>query len=98
MLHDIDQSIQLLLHSHIDYEFRTTVVKELHTKEDFLSIASWIKGCPAYYLQAFEENEGLIANYQTISPTSFSSYSKDELESIKSLLTTLDIPTSIRGL
>ena len=34
----IEQSVELLKHSGIDYEFRTTVVKELHDKQDIFKI------------------------------------------------------------
>ena len=56
----IEQSVELLKHSGIDYEFRTTVVKELHDKQDILRIAEWIKDCPRYFLQQFKENENII--------------------------------------
>lgn len=56
----IEQSIELLKQSSIPYEFRTTVVKELHTMEDLLKIAEWIKGCPYYFLQQYQESETVI--------------------------------------
>ena len=38
----------------LDFEFRTTVVNTIHTKEDFLEIAKWIGGQNVkYYLQNF---------------------------------------------
>ncbi len=52
----IEESIKLLLDGQIDYEFRTTVVKELHTVEDIAAIGAWVKGTPAYYLQKFEDS------------------------------------------
>lgn len=60
---DIDkvkQSVNLLKASGLSYEFRTTVVKEFHTKEDLLKIADWIKGCPYYYLQQYQDNENIL--------------------------------------
>lgn len=56
----IDRSIRLLLDSDIPYEFRTTVVKELHTKADMLSIADWISGARYYALQKFVDSGNLI--------------------------------------
>lgn len=56
----IVQSVELLKHSGIDYEFRTTVVKEFHDKQDIFMIAEWIKDCPRYFLQQFKENENMI--------------------------------------
>jgi len=49
----IGESIGLLLHSSIDYEFRTTVVRELHEARDFEQIGEWIAGAPRYFLQPF---------------------------------------------
>lgn len=56
----IERSITLLKNSGIDYEFRTTVVKELHTREDLLKIAEWIKGCPRYFLQQYQDSENIL--------------------------------------
>lgn len=59
-LDPINESIQILLNSRIDYEFRTTVVDELHTMDDFIAIASWIAGAKAYYLQAFTDRDTVV--------------------------------------
>ena len=48
---NVKSSVNLLLKSSIDYEFRTTLVKELHTKEDILEICKSIRGARRYYLQ-----------------------------------------------
>lgn len=55
-LEKINESIGLLLCRTVEYEFRTTVVKELHTLEDMIKIGEWIKGCRAYFLQKFQDN------------------------------------------
>ncbi|MFH1187929.1 MAG: anaerobic ribonucleoside-triphosphate reductase activating protein, partial [bacterium] len=47
------KSIKILLENKIDYEFRTTVVEGLHTKEDLIEISKLIKGAPRYFLQKF---------------------------------------------
>ena len=56
----IEESIGILKSSGIPYEFRTTVVKGIHTVEEFEDIGRWIAGCPAYYLQSYEENENCL--------------------------------------
>ncbi len=48
-------SVKLIMNSGIAYEFRTTVVPGIHTEEDFLEIAKWIKGARSYYLQEYRE-------------------------------------------
>ncbi|MFV0362762.1 MAG: anaerobic ribonucleoside-triphosphate reductase activating protein [Suipraeoptans sp.] len=59
-LSGVDKSIRLLMKGDMPYEFRTTVVKEFHTKSDFHDMARWIKGARAYYLQHFVDSEEMI--------------------------------------
>lgn len=56
----IEESVNFLLEGGIDFEFRTTVVKELHTLQDIENIAKWISGAPRYYLQNFTDSGDLI--------------------------------------
>ncbi len=49
----IERSIDFLKNSGIDYEFRTTVVPGVHTKEDIIKIAHWIRPAKKYFLQNF---------------------------------------------
>ena len=56
----INESIRLLMNAGIDYEFRTTVVDELHDLSDFTAIAQWIAGAKAYYLQAFTDRDTVV--------------------------------------
>lgn len=67
----IDESIRLLLTSHIPFEFRTTVVKELHTEENMNAIGLWLSGLSRqhiasgtpdfpYFLQEFKTGDALV--------------------------------------
>lgn len=58
---NIKKSKELLIHSGIEYEFRTTVVKQLHTEEDFEQIGEFIKGAKRYYLQKFTDSGDIIS-------------------------------------
>ena len=58
----VEKSVQLLMNGEVDFEFRTTVVKELHTAEDIVSIAKWIEGAPKYFLQLFKDNGALMTS------------------------------------
>jgi pyruvate formate lyase activating enzyme len=87
----INESIAFLLSSPLDYEFRTTVVKEHHTEEDMLSIGAWIKGANAYYLQAFEDSGDILTG-------GLSSPSKETLIHFAHLLTPYVKKVSIRGI
>lgn len=52
----IERSKDFLLSGSIDYEFRTTVVKGLHTEESLVKAAEWIGGAKEYYLQQFKDS------------------------------------------
>lgn len=49
----IKESVQLLKKRITPFEFRTTVVKELHCAEDFEKIGRMVEGSEDYYLQSF---------------------------------------------
>lgn len=61
-LKSVLQSVDFLLKNSIEYEFRTTIVKEHHNLEDIISIGQWIKGANAYYLQNFIDSGDLISD------------------------------------
>lgn len=56
----IIESVSILMDGKVDYEFRTTVVEELHDKENFDKIGHWLKNCRRYYLQSFIPSENTI--------------------------------------
>lgn len=56
-LTSIRRSIDLLMNSTTEYEFRTTVVSEFHEAEDFEEIGQMIQGASQYYLQRFTDRE-----------------------------------------
>ena len=60
MLPAVEESVSLLLQGLVPYEFRTTVVDELHEPEDFSAIGRWLFGAQAYFLQAFVESGNLL--------------------------------------
>lgn len=57
----IEESIAFLISSGIDYEFRTTVSKELHTPSDIEKIGDKIKGAKKYFLQNFVDSGNTIS-------------------------------------
>ena len=59
-LKNIEESIKILKESSIEYEFRTTIVKELHTIDDIRKICEFIGKKSKYYLQNFEDSEDVI--------------------------------------
>lgn len=56
----IEESRDVLMNGETEYEFRTTVVDGLHTKESIDELACWIAGAKRYYLQAFKDSGNLL--------------------------------------
>ena len=56
-LEPVRESVRLLTAGSTDYEFRTTVVDELHEQSDFEAIGEWIAGARRYFLQAFTDRD-----------------------------------------
>lgn len=56
----IEESRDFLISGETEYEFRTTVVDGLHTKESIEELACWIAGAKRYYLQAFKDSGNLL--------------------------------------
>lgn len=57
----IEESAALVMQSGIDYEFRTTVVKELHSEADFTNIGNWLSGAKKFFLQGFIDSGDCIS-------------------------------------
>ena len=56
----VEESIALLKQGLIPYEFRTTIVDELHEPKDFSAIGQWLSGAQAYYLQGFVDSGDIL--------------------------------------
>ena len=86
----IKSSVDYIMQCGIDYEFRTTVVKELHTVENFAEIGKWLAGCKRYYLQSYVESEHVICH-------GFHAYDKKELLAFTDVLKETIPNTFLRG-
>lgn len=53
----VKESADFLIRGNTEYEFRTTVVAELHGEDSFRGIGEWIRGAERYYLQKFTDRE-----------------------------------------
>ena len=71
----IKESIDFIMNCGIDYEFRTTIVRELHTPQDIEDIGLLIKDAKKYFLQGFIDSGDLIS-------TGYSGYTKEEMENL----------------
>jgi len=89
-LTNIKESIKYLLDDNVDYEFRTTVVKEFHEAEDFKEIGKLIKGAKRYFLQNFEDHGGCIKE-------GLHAVSEEELKQFKDIVKDYVQEVHIRG-
>ncbi|MCX6720074.1 MAG: anaerobic ribonucleoside-triphosphate reductase activating protein [Candidatus Staskawiczbacteria bacterium] len=65
----IKESAEFLKAGNLDFEFRTTVVNNVHTKEDFKKIVEWIGGKNVkYYLQNFRAEKTIDPEFEKILP------------------------------
>ena len=62
-LSNVEKSIDYFLSGKTAYEFRTTLIKEHHTKETIANIGEWIKGANKYFLQKFKDSESCIQSH-----------------------------------
>lgn len=76
------KSINILKNSHLDYEFRTTVIKSQLSYKDFEEIGRLIQNAQRYFLQKFVSSKILDTSLQNEK-----TYSDSEFEEIKKILT-----------
>lgn len=88
----VEESKCYLLTCPVDYEFRTTVVKGLHTEQSLLDTARWITGAKAWFLQCYTFRDTVLA------PDGLSSFTGEELTALLQAVQT-HIPTAaLRGI
>lgn len=89
----IQESVSCLLSltGHFNYEFRTTIVRELHSTEDMYAISEWLKGASAYYLQSYTDSDHVIT-------PGFHAHSKQTLISFRDICLTNIPNTQLRGI
>ena len=65
----VRESAALLMKGRVDFEFRTTLVKELHTADDLEAIGKWLSGGEKYFLQTYrDEGDLLVGGFTAFSP------------------------------
>ena len=88
----VEASVALLMGGKVPYEFRTTVMKELHDTSSFEDIGRWIAGARHYYLQPYRDSE------QVMKPNTFHAPEREELLAWKDILSKTIPIVDIRGL
>ncbi len=76
----IFQSVKLIQSSGIDYEFRTTIMKEYHSAIELEKIGQWLNGSKKYVLQNYKQREGQVEE------VAFTPFEEEFLESQKEFL------------
>ena len=87
----VRETAEYLLHGKVEYEFRTTVVKELHSEQDFHEIAGWLSGARAYYLQEYQDSDMVLVK-------GFHGCTLEEMEHYRDILLTTMETVEIRGI
>ena len=87
----VTKSKDFLLEGRVDYEFRTTVVKGLHTEESLLDAARWIKGAREYYLQQYKDSGAIL------DADGLGAFDADEMRRLADAVRTVVPAVQVRG-
>lgn len=79
---DIEESIELIKQSNVDHEFRTTIAKNVLSKEDIVNIAKMLQGEKLYILQRCVPTKTLDPLFLA----QFEPYTHEELEQMANLM------------
>ena len=90
LIDSIEQSASLLMQGRVDFEFRTTLMSELHTEEDIRAIGRWLTGEEKLFLQTYRDDGDLIVG-------GFTTFTREETEGLLSILKEYIPNAEIRG-
>ena len=90
-LSPVERTKDYLLSGAVEYEFRTTVVKGLHTRESLLEAARWIEGAKEYYLQQFKDSGDVIAI------EGLSAFNREEMHALADAVRPIVPSVQVRG-
>ena len=91
MLDAVRESVSILMDGSLPYEFRTTVVDELHEPSDFEAIGKWLAGAQRYFLQGFVDSGDILC-------PGLHTASKEKMEQCRAVAAQYLPNTQIRGL
>lgn len=86
----IEESVRILKEGRVPYEFRTTVVRELHSEADMQAIGAWLAGAERYFLQQFTDSGALLGN-------GYSAHAPDTLKAFADIVKPYIPAVSLRG-
>lgn len=86
----IEESMELLMEDRVPFEFRTTLVRGLHTPESIAEMGRRLAGGERFFLQTFEDSGDLIAD-------GLSGFDREETEALLAVLCNYVPNAQIRG-
>lgn len=87
----VRKSVGLLMTGTVPYEFRTTVVAEHHSAEDFHAIGHWLQGASQYFLQNYVDSGDILL-------PGLHAASKEEMENYLAIAREYIPNTQLRGI
>lgn len=93
----LEETMQFLMEGSVDFEFRTTVVAELHSAEDMQEIGRWLQRLspdkkPAkLYLQAYADRDSVLVG-------GLSAHSKETMQEFRDILAPFADIVELRGI
>ena len=91
VLESVKKSVSILMAGNVDYEFRTTCVKQFHDEAALEEIGRWLAGAKQYYLQSFVDSGDLIV-------PGLEALSKEEMELLRQAVDPYIKNTHLRGI
>ena len=89
----VERTKDYLLSGAVEYEFRTTVVKGLYTRESLVEAARWIQGAREYYLQQYKDP----GDGQVIASEGLSAFSGEEMHALADAVRPIVPCVQVRG-
>ncbi|MBO5701929.1 MAG: anaerobic ribonucleoside-triphosphate reductase activating protein, partial [Clostridia bacterium] len=88
LMEKIKHSVEILRSGRVEYEFRTTLTREMHSAEDIMAIGRWLCGESRYFLQTYRDEGELVEG-------GYTPYSREEtaelLQIVRSYLPNAEI-------
>lgn len=91
ILSKVEECLNLLRESNVEWELRTTCVKPFHDEKALEAIGKWLTGTKNYFLQSFVDSGDLIG-------TGVSGFTKEEMEALRQAVLPYIPTTRIRGI
>ena len=88
-MENIKKSIEIIKNSCINYEFRTTLVKEFHDEKSIREMVELVRGAKQLFLQKFVDRDGVIQK-------GLHDISIEEANKFREILSEV-VPTELRG-